>query len=340
VPALNGNPRYAFHTTAGRAILLLFVGSASWAESRAALAGIARARHRFDDDDLSFFGVTCDPQDVEQGRIVNAMPGIRWLLDFNLAVSRLYGFAGDAGRVTPGWMLLDCAHRIVMTGTLDRLEEVFTLSGALTASVPQGFSAPVLALPRVFDVDLCARLVEEYDRQGGQESGFMRDVDGKTVRQFDPSYKRRSDLLIDDPGLLAEIRQRVVAAIRPQLLKVFQFDGCHIERWLVARYEAANGGHFRAHRDNTTAGTAHRRFACTINLNQGEYRGGALRFPEFGHAAYDVPTGTALIFSCSLLHEVTPVEQGVRYAFLPFFYDAEAAKIRDRNLALVQDEAL
>ncbi|MFN3513998.1 MAG: hypothetical protein ACK41C_13190 [Phenylobacterium sp.] len=38
-----------------------------------------------------------------------------------------------------------------------------------------------------------------------------------------------------------------------------------------------------------------------------------------------------MIFSCSLLHEATPVTRGVRYAFLPFFYDDEGAKVRETN---------
>jgi hypothetical protein len=33
----------------------------------------------------------------------------------------------------------------------------------------------------------------------------------------------------------------------------------------------------------------------------------------------------ALVFSCSLLHEVLPVELGERYAFLLFFYDKAAS---------------
>lgn len=338
-PALNGNPRYAFHTTAGRAILLLFVGSASWIVSRKALAIVASCRERFDDEQFSFFGVTCDAQDVGCGRIANAMPGIRWLLDYDLTVSRLYGLADDAGRVTPAWVMLDCAHRVVMTGEIDQLEAALAAFVAPPSSIPEGFSAPVLALPRVFDAALCARLIAEYDRQGGLESGFMREKEGRTVRQFDPLHKRRSDHLIEDADLLNEMHERIAVAVCPQILKVFQFDARHIERWLVARYDAAAGGHFRPHRDNTTAGTAHRRFACTINLNQGAYRGGGLRFPEFGSEIYDVPTGTALIFSCSLLHEVIPVEEGARYAFLPFFYDAAAAEIRERNLALIQDDA-
>jgi len=69
----------------------------------------------------------------------------------------------------------------------------------------------------------------------------------------------------------------------------------------------------------------------TLNLNSGEYQGGALRFPEFGPQVYQPPTGGAIVFSCSLLHEATPVTQGRRYAFLPFLYDESAAQLRARN---------
>jgi predicted 2-oxoglutarate/Fe(II)-dependent dioxygenase YbiX len=92
---------------------------------------------------------------------------------------------------------------------------------------------------------------------------------------------------------------------------------------------------FRPHRDNTTKGTAHRRFACTINLNAEDYDGGNLRFPEFGPNEYRAPTGGAVVFSCSLLHEARPVTRGRRYAFLPFFYDDAGARIREANLAFV-----
>jgi hypothetical protein len=37
------------------------------------------------------------------------------------------------------------------------------------------------------------------------------------------------------------------------------------------------------------------------------------------------------VFSCSLLHEATPVTSGTRYAFLPFLYDEKAAEIREAN---------
>ena len=69
----------------------------------------------------------------------------------------------------------------------------------------------------------------------------------------------------------------------------------------------------------------------TINLNAGDYDGGDLRFPEYGGRTYRAPTGGAVVFSCSLLHEATPVTRGKRYAFLPFLYNEEAARIREAN---------
>ena len=38
------------------------------------------------------------------------------------------------------------------------------------------------------------------------------------------------------------------------------------------------------------------------------------------------------MFSCSILHEATPVTRGERFAFLPFLYDEAAAVIREANL--------
>jgi predicted 2-oxoglutarate/Fe(II)-dependent dioxygenase YbiX len=113
--------------------------------------------------------------------------------------------------------------------------------------------------------------------------------------------------------------------------RAFMWRPTRMERYLIARYDAEGGGFFRPHRDNTTNGTAHRRFAVTINLNAEDYEGGDLRFPEFGSRTYRAPTGGAVVFACALLHEATPVTRGERYAFLPFLYDDAAAKVREAN---------
>ncbi|HEX7623591.1 MAG TPA: 2OG-Fe(II) oxygenase, partial [Anaeromyxobacteraceae bacterium] len=119
----------------------------------------------------------------------------------------------------------------------------------------------------------------------------------------------------------------------------YQFQVTRIERYMVACYDAADGGYFRAHRDNETLGTAHRKFACSINLNAEEFEGGDLRFPEFGPRTYRPPTGGAVIFACGLQHEATSVTRGRRYAFLPFFYDEAGQAIREANADFLADPA-
>ena len=71
--------------------------------------------------------------------------------------------------------------------------------------------------------------------------------------------------------------------VTPEIRKVHQFEVTRMERYLVACYAAEDGGHFRPHRDNTTTGTAHRRFAVSVNLND-DFDGGEVSFPEYGIA--------------------------------------------------------
>ena len=194
----------------------------------------------------------------------------------------------------------------------------------------QEVPAPVLLLPRVLEPELCERLVALYEEGGGVESGFMVERDGRTVGVYDDSRKRRRDQPIEDKALQAAIRARIGRRIAPEMRKAFQFDPTRIERYVVACYDGASGGHFRAHRDNTTPATAHRRFAVTVNLNDG-FEGGELWFPEFGPRRYRPPAGGAVVFSCSLLHEARPVTAGRRYALLPFLYDDAAARVREAN---------
>jgi len=54
-------------------------------------------------------------------------------------------------------------------------------------------------------------------------------------------------------------------------------------------------------------------------------------FPEYGPRSFKPPPGGAVVFPCALLHAVSPVTRGRRYAFLPFLYDEEAAKLREAN---------
>ena len=343
--ALDGNPRYTFDTAAGRAVLMLFLGSAAWDSAPAALATIRRHRAQFDDTAASFFGVSIDPADVAERRIAQDLPGIRWFLDYGQGISRAYGAANAAanGRAEylPHWLVLDVQLRVVSAHPIGEGEAAMASLRGVIADPQESPAAPVLIVPRLFEPALCRRMIAFYEAQGGADSGFMREENGITVARIDHAHKRRSDCLIDDDALLGQVRLRLQRFLVPQIKRAFQFEVTRVERWLIACYDGdaeGGGGHFRAHRDNTTKGTAHRKFACTINLNADDYDGGDLSFPEFGKRTYRAPTGGAVIFSCSLLHEAKAVTRGRRYAFLPFFYDDAAAKLREANLAHVSAE--
>lgn len=344
--ALDGNPRYAFDTAAGRWIVMLLLGSAGHEASSVALGMLAAHRGLFDDARACFFGVTIDPDDARVGRIAPALPGIRWFLDYDRKVSTAYGASGGQDNVgregadayTPHWLLLDPMLRVRSLAGLADGARIMAELRELAAAEPPSNTAPVLVVPGIFPPDLCRHLIGLYEANGGEESGFMREVNGVTTALHDPSHKRRADYTIEDQQLVDAIKRRLSLVLSPMIRRAFQFDPTRIERWIVACYDAEQGGHFRAHRDNTTAGTAHRKFACTINLNADEYEGGDLSFPEFGRRTYRAPTGGAVIFSCSLLHEARPVTKGRRYAFLPFLYDDVGARLRERNLSQVAPE--
>lgn len=339
--ALGGNPSYVFDTSAGRWQLLLLLGTAEPADSQAALALVAANRDLFDDTYANFFGVTVNPDDAAQGRIAQQLPGIRWFLDYDRAVSRQFRAISEgegAAVYHPHWLLLDPMQRIRSVAAVQDGAAIMAELRAVLAAPAEDMNAPVLVVPGVLPPEVCRHLIDLYEAQGGEDSGFMREVDGVTVARLDYAHKRRSDCLIEDPQLIDQLKTLCRLSLVPMIKRAFQFDVTRIERFIVACYEGDNGGHFRAHRDNTTKGTAHRRFACTINLNAEDYDGGDLRFPEFGPRTYRAPTGGAVVFSCSMLHEARPVTRGKRYAFLPFFYDNEGARIREANMAHISPE--
>ena len=166
----------------------------------------------------------------------------------------------------------------------------------------------------------------------------MLDVDGKSRTILDYRLKRRHDVIIAAPELREVIRNRIALRLVPEIERFFQFQATRMDRHLVSCYDSAVAAHFYRHRDNINAGAQHRRFAVTINLNK-EFDGGDLVFPEFGRRTYRAPRGSAIVFSCGALHQVTPVTRGKRYAFLAFLYgEADAARREANNARLHIDE--
>ncbi len=332
-------PSFAIETMGGRYLVLCFFATAGDEKGRVALESVATHRALFDDRRISLFGVSTDPSDETTGRVRPHIPGIRHFWDGDRSVSKMYGAVslesteGDGSPARRFWMVLDPMLRIMAGFPLERHEAVFKYLEKLPPPERYvGFEvqAPVLVLPRVFEPEFCRQLIELYERQGGEESGYMRQIGEKTVYVHNHDHKRRKDYTIEDPELIRAIRNRLVRRVHPELLKMYSFHATRMERYLVGCYSAEDGGHFRPHRDNTTTGTAHRRFAVSINLNA-EFEGGEVSFPEFSPRGFKVPPGAALIFPGAILHAVGQVTQGRRYAFLPFIYDEAAAKIREAN---------
>lgn len=193
------------------------------------------------------------------------------------------------------------------------------------------WSAPVLIVPGLFSGDLCGRLIAAHDAHN-TESGMVRIVDGQPAIVPDPAAKIRRDHSLTDPRLVGEVTDAITRRLLPEIRRAFNYPVTRFERFKVVSYDAESEGHFAPHRDNTTPDAAHRRFALTVNLNwggrHGDYRGGRLVFPEYGHEGHCPPDGGAIVFSGGLLHAVEPVTEGRRYALITFLWGEEAQQGR------------
>ncbi|MDY0873621.1 redoxin domain-containing protein [Dongia rigui] len=338
--ASNVNPSFDFSTAAGRYVVLTFFGSTAHPVGKSLIESFFAAAEIFADPDFYCFGVSVDPADRARADLTQTRPGFDIFWDAERKVAQRYYFAGADTPITalqPVTYLLDPNLHVVgifatNDGRLqaDSVVQVLKRLPKLGSPRPSQMQAPVLVVPHVLERDLCQRLIEGYRGGNPAESGFMVERDGKTVQQHDHRHKRRSDWTITDRALIETVQERFRRRLLPEIKRAFAFDVTRMERHIVACYDQS-GGYFRAHRDNTTKGTAHRRFAVTVNLNAEDYVGGDLMFPEFGRATYRAPTGGAVVFSCSLLHEALPIIRGQRFAYLPFLYDEAAAAIRQAN---------
>jgi len=329
------NERFNFGTLAGNRVLLCVIGSDE--PAMRVMAAVARLRRLCRERGalLLFLSDAADPDRREAMASLAGGAVVLWS-DESIATRLRLAQHGC------GTFLLDRNLQVIAfvpaDGTDPNVEALTRLLGALPVPPrPQMMtsSAPILLVPNAFDQSLCRRLIDHYEAVGGRRSGFMRQIDGRTVGVQDDGFKRRSDVHITDEALRLEIRRSLVSRVLPQIEKAFAFRATRIERYVVACYDGVEAGRFRAHRDNTTAGTAHRQFAISLNLNAEEYQGGQLRFAEHSHDLFRPASGTACVFSCSLLHEAMPVESGRRFAFLTFVYDDRRAQVRNNNRHLV-----
>ena len=237
---------------------------------------------------------------------------VSWLIDAKSELARAFG-GGEALVI-----FVDSAGRVAGVLTEPTAEQLVAQAERLFRATPTAViqsQAPVLLLERVADEALCRALIDYWERHDKLTNTI--DAPGGNVASAD--LKRRQDVQVDDPALFTPLRDALVRRISPLIFQAFHTTINVLEAPVVGCYDTESGGWFRRHRDNMTRMTANRQFAITLNLNSGEeYDGGEVRFPEFGRQLYRPVAGGALVFSCSLLHEVVPVTRGRRLGLFTF----------------------
>jgi predicted 2-oxoglutarate/Fe(II)-dependent dioxygenase YbiX len=212
------------------------------------------------------------------------------------------------------------SHAIVGTAVAEATSPRRTTEPVLIAA-----QAPVLAIPDVLSPADCRMLMDLWEREN-IETGVATEQSGVGGQEIDHSYKNRRDHQIADPDIIRLVNDRLARRIVPEVKKAFNYEITRFEHLRIGAYDAG-AGYFRAHRDNTKPATAHRKFALTLCLND-EYEGGYLNFPEYGKQLYRPPAGGAVVFSTSLLHEVTDVTGGQRFTLITFFFGEQEYRER------------
>ena len=230
-------------------------------------------------------------------------------------------------RADPGLRVAECAHH---QGPRALQEVQNWLSKALSSTdqpnLGPNIDAPVLMIPDVIEAALRDRLIGAWSKGGHEQTGYLRPGDdGSLIHVVNAARKRRSDHFLDEASSLAAlVHTRIRHRVAPWVERATHFRIAFAERYRVACYEAETNGFFAQHRDFSDV-SPHRHFAMTIALNDG-FTGGGLRFPEFGSREYVLKPGQAIVYAGTLLHEVTPVTAGRRFALVNFLTNGKGAK--------------
>ena len=255
------------------------------------------------------------------------------LFDADGRMARAFGIIGS------GVIVIDIDGRLVKVLQGDAFDEALAVCKGLhgrSAPEVQGAQAPVLLIPNVLEPELCQRVIGYWD--AGEKLADNVATSGRGNDRAYAAMKKRDDVIIADIDIFNVLKARIVRRVVPEVLKAFQFRIFSLEALRIGCYDSADSGYFRRHRDNRTPYTAHRQFALALNLNTGDYGGGELRFPEYGRQLYVSGIGGAVVFSCSLLHEVLPVTSGRRFALVSFLCD-EAGAAEERKLIAAEQAA-
>jgi predicted 2-oxoglutarate/Fe(II)-dependent dioxygenase YbiX len=324
IPAIFGataNGRfYSLDSQAGRPAVLVALGALDPRSAQSVLEGLEAARAG-----LNAAGVDAVPLAPAGAALEWAMAAPPDMRDRIVYVAEAGGFEMGEIDGAPAAIMIDRSGRIVGLEPFDNAcdwVDCYRQHADLptdTAARPLTASAPALIVPNVASRDFCRALIAHFEASphtAGVMASFSQDG---AYAKVDEDKKRRRDIeLTADSPLYAPVVDILANRCVPEIKRAFQKDVAYLDRILIARYDDT-GGYFKRHRDNAAPHTRFREFAISINLNTPDYEGGHLLFPEYDDHGYSPPTGGAIIFSASLLHEAAPVTKGSRYVLLSFF---------------------
>ena len=244
---------FDLHVSAGRWVMLSFLGSPKNPRAGEELAKLLENAQVFREDHLvACFVLSEPPPDVARLAAISSN-ALFFLADYDGAISRSFGVAADAPRT----IVLDPMLRSVADigwdfpqGHAPTVASVLRGLPGVDDSAGVPLFAPALIVPRIFSFELCDFLMQFYQDMGSAESGFQIDVDGKTRTQVDFRLKRRSDVGVVIPEVRTLVRDHVVRRLVPEIERHFQFKATRMDRYIIACYDADVGGHFHRHRDN------------------------------------------------------------------------------------------
>ena len=331
LPGMDGE-FYSFHERVRGNRTVLFLSSSLDEQTDAIISALAAARDDFLSQATDVLAVVSGT--VEQ---LAACAAAREAKDLPFQVFAdvkgkiLEGFRellGDSG-IAPICLVLDANQRLLARVEVGEEDDryvpgIIAFLQAHPQSAEQyvlGNSAPVLLVPNVIEPDLCRSLIERWETMGHEEGKVQSVLGGQDHERVNFEGKRRLDHYVRDQALIRELSMRVLRRLAPEIEKAYRFEGFRLDPFLIGCYQAERQDFFRPHRDNLAPANANRMFAVSINLNADEYDGGDLQFPEYGPHLYRPPTGAAVVFSCSLIHEALPVTRGRRFVLLNFMRD-------------------
>ncbi|HEX7930432.1 MAG TPA: 2OG-Fe(II) oxygenase [Sphingomicrobium sp.] len=308
----------------GRPAVLVFGRGADDSDYVAELQAYVRHRDSLDLHRALVFPVTGTSIEDNRRLAAHAAPAVHCLSDRRHLVHRGYGVPTKArGAVS---ILLDANRRLLarVEGRANAPHAVLAarvLDDMAAAQPVQRLGAhpPVLVVPRVLSPRDCEALIAHWHKpvriwQPDLVHGCAAyEAETSDFKLREMLYGSVVQMVVRDIGIQAFVDATVMRRVVPEIEIAFQTTITHREAYRIACYDAAEKGGLPQHRDNNSEPTKDRRFTVSVSLNAGQYSGGQLRFREYGEHLYEVETGTAIVWSASLLHEVLPVTEGRRF---------------------------